>query len=672
MPWRYYRRRWRWRRRPWWSYGPRTRKTFRTRRRKRRYRVRKHYQKRKLSRITVRQYQPRTIKRCNVKGLLCLVYFNKLRLAHNSVMYENAFVPEGHPGGGGFSVIKLTLEACYDMFLRCHNWWTQSNDNLPLVRYTGTSIKLYQSEKVDYVFKYSTTLPGKSSHLTYPACQPGIMMMSKHSIIVPSKITKPKRKPYIKIFIKPPPQLTTKWYFQTDLNKTTLLTLYTAACSLNSYYLGCNWDSNNVTITHINTKLIQNLNFRNYPTTGYAYKTQGTESFYLYATTQNVTHTSQQLELQQIIALTDTKNWTRGNEQRTSGETVENYKKNWRLYAGNPFAEFEEEHITYLYSKTDPNTLFNDTQWTASQKNYSIKMTEKNIQLLTDPMILKTRYNPNRDQGTNNDQINQIYLVSNQKPGNWETPVDPKTLLTGFPIWLGLMGYADFQKKQNIIGVDEQHIICIKTHATKPYFDYVIVPIGESFLHNKSPYQNTVHVDDRNKWYPQTQYQNEMINTIVQCGPGTAKIDCKSDEIKCEYTMHFKWGGDPAKMLNIENPAHQDYYPVPNNDNTTITLQNPAYPPEYYLYSFDERKGQITGPAAKRIKQDWPTKATLFESTGSTKEVDAQTTSTETSETEDEEKEAETLYLQLLKQRHEQRQLRKRIKQLTSQLQSLE
>ncbi len=121
-------------------------------------------------------------------------------------------------------------------------------------------------------------------------------------------------------------------------------------------------------------------------------------------------------------------------------------------------------------------------------------------------------------------------------------------------------------------------------------------------------------------------------------------------------------------MVKIDDPSKQEYYPVPSNELQTTSLQNPAYPPEYYLYSFDERQGQLTQRAAKRIKHDWETKKTLFSPTESPKEVPAQTTSPTTSEESDSEKEEETLFQQLINQQQKQRKLRHRIKQLMKQI----
>lgn len=576
-------------------------------------------------------------------------------------MYENSTVPESQPGGGGFSVIKLTLEGLYDMHKRCQNWWTSSNDNLPLVRYTGCSFKFYQSRFVDYVVKWSTCLPGTSTKITYPGLQPSLMLMSKNALIIPSLQTKRRRKPYKKIHIHAPDQLTTKWYFQTDLVKTTLVTLYTSACSLNHYYTDPTWMSNNITFTHINTKIINNMNFKTVPTTGYPYWTHGTMNKYFYCTIELTNPGQQQLYFSHLIPLTNTKQWTQGSPQHTNKKDWNTYKNTWHLYAGNPFVTIHNDDITMLTSTTDPQTLFN--KWTTGPSQ-TFKMTDEKFTFLHDPIYLKTRYNPNRDQGTYQDQLNEMYLVRNDQYGDGTEPSEQKSLLTGYPIWLSIWGFTDFCKKQNIIGVEEQNMLVFKTKCTQPIYNAPIIIIDNDYIQSKSPFSNTVHPNDAEKWYPQVQYQHNEMNLIALCGPGTAKIDSHSDDIKCEYKMHFKWGGCPAKMIKVDDPALQDHYPIPNNEQQTTSLQNPAYPPEYYIYNFDERQHQITKKAAKRIRTDWDTKESLLEFTETPKEVSAQPESPSTSEESDSEKEEETFYQQLLRQRQKQHNLRKRIRQL--------
>lgn len=102
-------------------------------------------------------------------------------------MYQDSIVPIHWPGGGGFSVTKISLETLYEDHLRCRNWWTNSNDQLPLCRYTGAVLKLYQCDQTDYVIKIQTQLPPHSGKLTYPSCHPSMMLMSTDKIIIPSK-----------------------------------------------------------------------------------------------------------------------------------------------------------------------------------------------------------------------------------------------------------------------------------------------------------------------------------------------------------------------------------------------------------------------------------------------------------------------------------------------------
>ena len=125
-------------------------------------------------------------------------------------------------------------------------------------------------------------------------------------------------------------------------------------------------------------------------------------------------------------------------------------------------------------------------------------------------------------------------------------------------------------------------------------------------------------------------------------------------------------------MLTVDNPAQQGTYPIPRNSITSNSLQNPATPPEYFLYSFDERQGILTHTAAKRIKKDWETKDYVSKFTESTREVPMQTLQTSSDEASDSEKEEETLLQQLQRQQHHQKQLKRRILRLMQKNPNLE
>nr|UGV34857.1 MAG: ORF1 [TTV-like mini virus] len=670
MPWKWYnyynRRRWRpRRRRRFWTWRPR--KTFFRTRYRRRHWVRKY--PKKLRKITVKEYQPQTIKKCRIKGLMCLVFFNKKRLANNSVMYEDSTVPKHLPGGGGFSVMRFSLESLYTSHLLCRNWWTVSNEDLPLCRYTGCKFRFYQSDNVDYCVRYQISYPMMSNKLTYASCHPSIMLMMKNTIIVPSKKTRPRKKPYKTKTFRPPSQLQTKWYFQQDLNKTPLILLQTCACSLEHYYISTNWESVNITIKHLNNKVFKNQNFATVTTTGYPISIEGTVNTYLYYT-RTVTHDLDKVQIGDVVPLTQTKYYRAGQSANELHITHSQYKEQLNQHTGNPFTN---EYLTnpdgLFTSPKDPATFF--LQFTNTTDKLETKKTILNYNLLQHPLILETRYNPNKDQGLHN----KAYVLPVNKPGvNWTPPNDEDLIIEGFPIWLLIFGFLDYIKKtQKLINVDEKHVLCIQTSNTNPKWDQPIIPLSYTFEEGHSPYSKVLNPYDTDKWYPQIQYQEEAINDIIKCGPGTAKIgDRLSEEIKCEYQFYWKWGGHPPKMLTIDNPAQQGTYPIPRNSITSNSLQNPATPPEYFLYSFDERQGLLTKTAAKRIKKDWGSKDYVSDFTESTKEVPMQTLQTSSDETSDSEKEEETLLEQLQRQQQHQKQLKRRILRLMQKNPNLE
>ena len=90
---------------------------------------------------------------------MCLVFFNKKRIGNNSVMYKDSTVPKHLPEGGGFSVMRFSLKSLYTSHLLCRNWWTVSNENLPLCKYLECKFRFYQAENIDYCVRYQISYP---------------------------------------------------------------------------------------------------------------------------------------------------------------------------------------------------------------------------------------------------------------------------------------------------------------------------------------------------------------------------------------------------------------------------------------------------------------------------------------------------------------------------------
>nr|UGV35160.1 MAG: ORF1 [TTV-like mini virus] len=608
MPYYYRRRRYNYRRPRWYGRGW-IRRPFRRRFRRKR-RVRPTY-----TNIPLRQWQPPYKRTCYIKGQDCLIYYSNLRLGMNSTMYEKSIVPVHWPGGGSFSVSMLTLDALYDIHKLCRNWWTSTNQDLPLVRYKGCKLTFYQSTYTDYIVRVHTELPANSNKLTYPNTHPLMMMMAKYKHIIPSRQTRKKRKPYTKIFIKPPPQFENKWYFATDLYKIPLIQIHCTACNLQNPFVKPDKLSNNVTLWSLNTISIQNRNMSIDQGQSWPFKVLGTQSFYFYLYAPgNPPTTPDNIQIADLIPLTNPRENKPGmslNEAKIGGKTdFNNYKTNYKNYWGNPFNVEIQEHIQdILYSLKSPEAI--KSAWTT--ENMTWKQLDNAGQMaltpFNEPIFTQIQYNPDRDTG----EDTQLYLLSNSTGNGWDPPGIPELILEGFPLWLIYWGFADFQKNlKKVTNIDTNYMMVAKTKFTQKPGTFYLVLLNDTFVQGNSPYEKQALPEDNIKWYPQVQYQLEAQNKLLQTGPFTPNIQGQlSDNISVFYKFYFKWGGSPPKAINVENPAHQIQYPIPRNEHETTSLQSPGEAPESILYSFDYRHGNYTTTALSRISQDWALKDTV-------------------------------------------------------------
>lgn len=591
-------------------------------------------------------------------------------------MYENSYVPDHYWGGGGFSVTQFTLESLYDLHVLCRNWWTNSNQDLPLCKYRGCRLKFYQCNKTDYLVRYSRSLPTDSNQLTYAGCQPSLLLMHKNTIKIPAKETRRLRRGYKSVFIPPPTQFTNKYYFQTDIMKTPLVLLHSAACSFDNYFLDPLQRNNTITFHFLNSSLIQNRNFENTGKAPWACKFAGTLGMYLYKTTDEPPpEDGQKVNLKNLICLANVKQHVRGESANEAGfgNNIQTYITNLDKYWGNVFHEHnhsEPETIYYSYQsplglKSQWSSNTSATTWGdlfSSTTNASLVLTK-----LNDEIFKKTQYVPQQDNGTENN----IYLCSNNKAENgWEAPQQPELQLSGFPLWIGLYGFIDYQKKQKkVTNPDTQSILTFKTKHIFPKYYFPFIPIDQTFIDGHSPFSTDLHPADANYWYPMIQYQQQTINDLVKYGPGTPKNNINSENIRMYYKFYFTWGGSPAKMVNVENPAHQAVYPIPRNFNETTSLQNPAMPPENIIYTFDQRHDSITTRALQRISEDRTTLPIISSISEPTTRLSLQQAFTDLEIQEAlQEKEEKTIQFKLKQLREHQQSIRMNIMQIISQL----
>lgn len=657
----YYRRHWkpRWRRRYRWFRPWRTRTTVRRRRRRKR-RVR-----RKLPFLHLKQWQPNHINKLTVKGLYCLLQVHKNRFNFDYNQYETTVPPEGHPNGGGYSILRFTLSALFEQHEKAHNVWTKSNKNMPLFRYTGCDIKIYRPLDVDLVVKFQTCYPMSSSKLMFTGTQPSIMMMSKGSKKIKCKRNAPNSKPY-KIFkLKPPSQMFNKWYFQHTECNTGLLLMQVCSASFDNYYTSSSAESSTITLYSINTRIFKNLNFDVNPTYGYMPKT----NYGLWAS--NGTD-----KVRDLIWLGNTKEYNKGTMLGDYLPNLTNYKEKVQKYLqnsknwGNPFysEHLHKSHKLWFGTYPPLQQLTHNPQTTLTSSIQSIGLNE-----VTDDLFYTIRYNPFKDKGYNNN----VYILANYTDNNQSLePLEDIDLQNpGFPNWLSTFGFRDYLKKLGKKDrIDDHWIMLWKSNYFDPHLEYYIF-MDHWFLHGDSPeYQGRTDWDNIN-WFPQIKHQIEPLNKLALCGPGAPKLGTTTlAEAKMEYRFYFKVGGCGAPVEKIADPQQQPTYATPSNILDTNSLQSPEEPIETSLYQFDWRRDELTKKATDRITKDFSTSKYLFtDAVGPGTQVPLhQAHEKELLSSEEEEAQEETLFEQLQRHRHKQKDLRHRIQQLLLKLSQLQ
>lgn len=571
------------RRRPFFTWRPRT--TFRFRKRRRRTVRKKRSYRKKLKKLTIHEWQPTHIRKCKVKGNIQLFVCGKERLGFDYTNYKESITPVGEASGGPFSIQLFSLDALFTEYIKHRAIWTVSNQGLPLVRYTGATVKLYKSLFTDYIVSYSICPPFSVTYDMYMQTQPIRQLLQKHKIIVP-KLTSTSRKRYKKIKIKPPSFMQTKWYFQQDMCKTGLLLLYATACSLDQPYCPENHISNNYTLYSLNTDFFQNPCFEKYGTTGYQAKTVQGKHFHIFGDTITHTNPLETPKWNQLFPLTQTKQYNHTNNSTTSqfSDFTINDNTTMNIFAG------------YTHDEHSDMNLYIGTEWpTATTMNNT-----SNTTLFTE-LYWECRYNAERDTGKGN----KVYFKSNndEEQGTiYDYPTKPELIIEGYPLWLIFWGWIDFLAKSAIMQEMYSHwFFVVETDFIYPRKKRYLF-LDQYFV---KPRETVLTLNDRLKWHPKFEQQTEVVNYFAESGPFSPKIN-RSECIQAnmDYTFYFKWGGCPAPMENIISPCQQDRFPIPNKGLSGFEIQDPKTSKYHYLYSFDEREEHLTQKCIKRLKKD--------------------------------------------------------------------
>lgn len=607
----YYRRRrtrtWRRKRQPWF-YRRRIRNAFQRRRwttkrnRRTKYKVKRHRLRKKNKSIILRQFQPYTIRKCKVKGYKCLFQGGPDRTNNNYIQYVYSFIPAKQPGGGGWSLLVFSLDSLYEDYNHLENVWSNSNAGLPLIRYLGCKFQFYQTEETDYVVNYDNCWPMVDTPHKHADSAPFRMLMKKHKIIIPSRQTQRRKKPYKKVFIKPPAQMINKWYFQHDICKTPLVMLTTTACSLRFPFTAPESESNNISFFILNPYMFKNSNFQHPDTSGYFCKyatPPQTDPLYIYASTDNnLTFQKVKDKQSDLFALTNTKDHTPGQDLRHINNT-----SSLQNYLGNPFHEHYTSNDMFIYlSKATPLQV---ADYLTNQKQLTNTSITK-----SGPIVYSVRYNPQKDDGS----TNKAYIVNNELGGTIQEPTNTNFKIEGFPLHTMLWGWTDYIRKLGeAIHFDTNYFVCLETKVTNDNKLPFLIPLDDTFIHGLNPYSpihsdpdHQIPIDDYNSknWYPRHEYQKVAINNICMTGPACPRQPWKHYmQAQCKYCFYFKLGGCPKSLEKIYNPCSQPRWPTPDNITTRYEVQDPNTHPATELYSWDWEKDYVTESALQRISR---------------------------------------------------------------------
>nr|UGV37891.1 MAG: ORF1 [TTV-like mini virus] len=659
----YYRRRWRPARRRYWRR--RFRRPFQRRFWRRKHRVRK----RKLRTLKVKEYQPHYIRKLKIHGTYPIFLTTSKRLSNNMCCYLESIAPPDWPGGGGFSILNFSLYTLYKENLIARNYWTASNQNMPLIRYLGCYITLYTQPEVDYIFYYNNSYPMTSNKLTYMSTHPNIMLQIKKAKIMRCRRYSKNRKPYRKFFVQPPSQMQNRWYFQHDIATTPLLQTMATVCSLDRTFLHANAQSTTMGFTSIDTTELTNHDFVNMGTQGYLPQ----HNQRLFAVGEiPLQHKIESIQIGQLIFLGTTDHNQPGTQINhiPNGQWADKLTKALTNsgFMGNPFYK-TWLHPDSLILKTTKDLAYLKQHYPSATTNLSAgDFSFKN------PLTMDCRYNPFADKGKDN----KVYLLKvsgGPHSDDLTPPAEPELIWDNLPLWLLTWGYLDFQKKCGIqSNIDTNSMLVIYSPYITPQKNKLYIPIDQTFIHGNSPWE-TDHLEpsDHQGWHPKVRFQVDTVNSIASTGPYTVKLQ---DRVSCEghigYKFIFKVGGEPAPMSISIDPTDQPKYNIPSNILQPNSLQSPTTPIEYYLWKFDERRGELTKKATERIKTDWGTEKDLFTITDPSTAVPVPQKEIQTSDTSTSEEEETSIQDQLLHERRKQKLLRKRINRLLNRLTNLQ
>ena len=564
----------------------------------------------------IKQWQPNFIRRCYIIGYLPLIFCGENTTAQNYATHSDDMISKG-PYGGGMTTTKFTLRILYDEFTRFMNFWTVSNEDLDLCRYVGCKLIFFKHPTVDFIVQINTQPPFLDTHLTAASIHPGIMMLSKRHILIPSLKTRPSRKHRVVVRVGAPRLFQDKWYPQSDLCDTVLLSIFATACDLQYPFGSPLTDNPCVNFQILGPQYKKHLSISS--TMDASNKTHYENNLFnkteLYNTFQTIAQLKETGQTSNMIpSWNDVQNTTpltcEGNNATSSKDTW--YKGNTYKPQIKNLAEKTRQRFKAATEAALPNypTIISTDLYEYHSGIYSsIFLSAGRSYFETTGAYSDIIYNPFTDKGTGN----IIWIDYLTKEDTIFVKNKSKCEIMDMPLWAACTGYTEFCAKYT---GDSAIIYNTRVLIRCPYTEPMLidhsdpnkgfVPYSFNFGNGKMPGgSSNVPIRMRAKWYVNIFHQKEVLEAIVQSGPFGYKGDIKSAVLSMKYRFHWKWGGNPISKQVVRNPCSNSSSSAAHRGPRSVQAVDPKYnTPEVTWHSWDIRRGLFGKAGIKRMQQE--------------------------------------------------------------------
>lgn len=571
------------------------------------------------------------------------------RTIFNYTTHSEDYTFNNESFGGGLCTSQYTLRILFQEKLAQHNFWSASNEDLDLCRYLGASLIFFRHPTVDFLVRVRTSPPFEDTDMTAMTLHPGMMMLAKKTIKIPSLKTRPSRKHFVRIRVGAPKLFEDKWYPQNELCDVTLLTIQATTADFQFPFgspltnsVCCNFQILNSNYDNAHSI----LNFSNEVTNKWHTSRQNCYNFLLeqysyYNTKQVVAQLKYGWNPNQNPKMPDVLNadTSKKPEDLTKTKVSSSYPHWDTLYGGLAYGD-STSNPGSASSKTDLKTqmLKGNNFYTKAGKKLidtftPIEFTNSSITQPTNIFDYYTgmycsiflssgrsnpevkgsytdiSYNPLTDKGVGN----MIWIDWLTKGDTVYDPKKSKCLLSDFPLWAMCYGYPDYCRKEtgdSAVYYDTRVVIrCPYTYPqllkhNDKQFGFVVY--SENFGLGRLPGGNpNPPTRMRLHWYPNMFHQTEVLECIAQSGPFAYHGDERKTVLTLKYKFRWKWGGNPVFQQVLRDPCTGGAVaPHTSRHPRSIQVYDPKYQaPEYLFHKWDFRRGLFSTKGIKRVSE---------------------------------------------------------------------